>query len=79
MRTALYVRTGKFFSVFVALSNEHTGRDIDQVDNITCREHDVTTLPLISISRQHRTYVRDAHLRRTAVYAVVVFIGFCGP
>ena len=58
MRPILYVRTtGKMLSVFVALSHEHSPGHIPQVDNRTCREHDVTTLPPISISRQHRACV----------------------
>ena len=59
MRSTLYVRTGKKMPVFFALSNEHTAQDIHtpQVDNSTCREHDVTTLPPISISTQHRACV----------------------
>ena len=80
MRPILYVRTtGKMLSVFVALSHEHSPGHIPQVDNRTCREHDVTTLPPTSISRQQRAYICDADLRCTAVATVVVFIGACGP
>ena len=58
MRPILYVRTtGKMLSVFVALSHEHSPGHIPQVDNRTCREHDVTTLLLISIRRQHHACV----------------------
>ena len=39
--------------LFFLPSNEHTAQDIPQVDNRTCRERNVTTLPPISISRQH--------------------------
>ena len=57
MRPILYVRIGKKLSVFVALSRAHSPGHIPQVDNRTCIEHDVTTLPPISISRQHRACV----------------------
>ena len=46
-------------SIFVAPSRAHSPGHtrIPQVDNRTCREHDVTALPPISISRQHRACV----------------------
>ena len=56
MRPILYVRTCTILLVFVALSREHNPGHTPQVD-ITCRENDVTTLPPISISRQHRACV----------------------
>ena len=58
MRPILYVRTGKILSLFVALCQQaHSPEHTPQVDNRTCREYDVTTLPPISISRQNRACV----------------------
>ena len=57
MRPILYVRTSKILPVFVALFHEHLSQNIPQVDNTTCREHDVTTLPPISINGQRRACV----------------------
>ena len=53
-----YVRTGKIclFSLPPLTSAQRTGH-IPHVDNRTCREHDVTTLPHGSICRQHRACV----------------------
>ena len=57
IRPILYVRTGKkCLFLLLTLTSAQTGH-IPQVDNRTCREHDVTTLPPISISRQHRACV----------------------
>ena len=50
---AYFVRKYQVLSVFVALSRAHNPGHIPRVDNKTCREHAVTTLPPISISRQH--------------------------
>ena len=50
-------RTGKILSVSVSRSRAHGPGHTPQVDNRTCREHDVTTLPSISVSRQHRACV----------------------
>ena len=56
MRPILYVRTGNDLSV-CPLSRAHSPGHTTQADNRTCREYDVTTLPPISISRQHRACV----------------------
>ena len=57
MRPILYVRIGKKLSVFVALSRAHSPEHIPQVGNRIYREHDITTLPPMSVSRQHRACV----------------------
>ena len=57
-RPILYVRNGKVLSVFrCPLSRAHSPGHIPHVDNRTCREHDVTTLSPISISRQHLAWL----------------------
>ena len=58
MRPILYVRTGKICLLLLpSLTNAQPTGHIPRVDNRTCREHDVTTLPPKSISRQHRACV----------------------
>ena len=56
---ACFVRTHlkKIVWFCCPLSRAHSPGHIPQVDNRTNRQHDVTTLPPISISRQHRAYV----------------------
>ena len=56
---ACFVRTHLKKNVWFCcpLSRAHSPGHIPQVDNRTCRQHDVTTLPPISINRQHRAYV----------------------
>ena len=57
MRPILCVRTDKILFFCCHLSRAYSPGHTPQVDNRTCREHDVTTLPPISISRQHRACV----------------------
>ena len=59
MRPILYVRTGKNCLLLLPSHDERTAHKtyIPQVNNRTCREHDVTTLPPIGIRKQHRACV----------------------
>ena len=57
MRPILCVRTDKILFFCCHLSRAYSPGHTPQVDNRACRQHDVTTPPPISISRQHRAYV----------------------
>ena len=80
LRPILYARTGGIcLFLLPSLTSTQPKGHIPQVDNGTCREHDVSTLPPISLSAGNTVHVRQADLRCTAVATVVVFIGACGP